>query len=137
MNALDHLTRYLDNLGGYVDALLQDAPPSVSTSTSHMQSTYRRECTVQKTKDLVKIKVAVPGCTPKDIKVSLARGILKVTYSPLMGALGGDPTHKFQVNPKVTMSDITATVREGLLTIEIKSDEIPESPAGEVPVKQG
>ena len=89
---------------------------------------------IEKGKDQVTIFVEVPGCASKDVKVALAESIVTVEAS---SPLGGTRTFKFRIGSKIDISDIAATVKDGLLTLVVKRDEQPAPPSGSVKVTQG
>jgi len=94
--------------------------------------------TVTKAKDGVVIVVEVPGLTHKDIEVTLADAIITVVGKG--EPVKGQQVHiekKFRVNAKTDMSDIVATVKNGLLTITVKRDKQPDLPKGKVTVGKG
>lgn len=90
----------------------------------------RPGCKVEKVKGQTTILVEVPGCSPQDVQVHLADGIVTVKAP----TLNGDRVYQFRVGVKVDASDITATVKDGLLTLLIKRDQQPAPPSGTVKV---
>jgi len=136
------VTRYLDGIGrrmdrifGEMDTLFAEAFDGVALPAG--LTPYQ----VTKTKDGVTIIVGVPGCTIKDVQVTLADGIISVqAENPLarIAAHQGDvslrKTYQFRVGHKVNVVDIDAKVANGLLTIEVKGQAQQAAPSGAVKV---
>lgn len=88
---------------------------------------------IEKGKGQTTIKVEVPGCSPDKVQINLADGIVTVKAA----VLNGERTYPFRVGPKVDSSDISAIVRDGLLTLVVKRDQQPAPPSGTVKVTLG
>ena len=91
--------------------------------------------TVERQKNSVVIRVDVPGRSHKDIDLTLNDAIIKVVAKKT--ATRAEVTRRFRVNRRTDMSDITATVKNGLLTVTVVRDDQPASPAGTVQVSKG
>jgi HSP20 family molecular chaperone IbpA len=129
---MSDLSRLFDRMGHRFDQMFDDLDTMLDEVSSvrvssNMSTTYE----VVKRANGVTIKVGVPGCTDKDVQVTLNDGIIAVVAQTLGIARG------FRVGYKVKVTDITATVTNGLLTIEVKRQEQPAGPSGAVKVTQG
>lgn len=136
------VSRFLDGVGRRMDRIFADMDSVFDevfdgTLPTALSTPYQ----VTKTKDGVTILVGVPGCTLKDVQVSLANGILTVTAeNPLarISAHQGDgslkKTYQFRVGAKVNTVDIAAKVANGLLTIEVQGQAQATAPSGAVKV---
>lgn len=79
------------------------------------------------------IYVEVPGCGPRDVTVTLEKGIIKVQAQTALSA----KTLQFRVGGWIDVGDITAVVKNGLLTLTAKADQQSAPPQGTVHVTQG
>lgn len=135
---LDNMGRRMDRMFENMDTLFDEVfPESFSTAPA---TSYR----VTKGKNQVTIQVAVPGCTDKDVQVSLADGIISVVaenplahIAPHRGDGSLKKEYQFRVGHKVNVIDIAAKVTHGLLTIEVKGQIQPTPPSGSVKVTKG
>jgi len=107
---------------------------SYSTDALTRSTRYR----VDKTKDGVVITIEVPGLTHKDVGITLENGVLHIVARGSQSK-GHDFefNEQFRVNRNIDMSNIGASVKNGLLVVTLKRDDIPASPKGTVPVSPG
>lgn len=85
---------------------------------------------VEKARTQTTIVVEVPGLAPEDIRVELSDSILTVSAKSYR-------TLRFRVDPRLNVSNITATVQPGLLTVVAKANEQSPLLRGSVPVSWG
>ena len=78
------------------------------------------------------IDIGVPGCTSNDIELDLEDAILSVT---IKSGFRPGLVKQFKVNDKTDVGDIKATVKNGLLTIIVSRDDIPDLPKGKITVQ--
>lgn len=123
----EQVEREFEEMGAVLDREFADLGEKVVVTPA------RAAFTIEKVPGKTTIKVEVPGCSPQDVRIDLADGIVTVKAP----ALSGDRTYQFRVGPKVDSSDITATVKDGLLTLVVKRDQQPAPPSGSVKVTQG
>ncbi len=131
---------WVDRLGDSLDAMGDSLEASFGDffNDAGRFTLTRNRCNVQKGKDVTVITVEVPGMSHKDITIKLANTTLSVVgkIEPSKGHVIAIE-NKFRVSPEIDMSDIKATVKNGLLTITIKRDDVPDAPKGTVNVTKG
>ena len=128
-----------DSMGRGIDKLFKDAEVLMDSVFKDMTSPvgestlskWRKSAWVDKTKEKVHIFVEVPGCAASDLSIDLADSILTVTANSAWEA----QVHRFKVDRSLTVAGITATVKNGLLTIVVQN-KASATPAGSVTVSQ-
>ena len=134
-----HLTRWgkkLDRIFEQVERDFEEMGAAFEREFADLDTTFknvvpaRAAFTIEKSPQKTTIKVEVPGCSPQDVRIDLADGIVTVKAP----SLNGERTYQFRVGPKVDISDITATVKDGLLILVVKRDQQPAPPSGSVKV---
>lgn len=136
---MGHLTRWgrkLDRLFERVEREFQEMEAAferefvVVGDTLEKVIPARPHFKVEKQPNLTTIRVEVPGCGPEEVKVTLAEGVVTVEARTQEMGLAS----RFRVGPKVEPSDITATVKHGILTLVIQRDQQASAPSGTVKV---
>ncbi|TMC01989.1 MAG: Hsp20/alpha crystallin family protein [Chloroflexi bacterium] len=110
-------------------------------------TTFRAPLDVQRTEGGYRLQAALPGFRPEDVEVTLERGTLTIaaTRSEDKEAeqgrylrrevFSGSYRRRLVVPPEVTAEDITATLENGVLTVDVEhtpanqSVRIPVAPA--------
>jgi HSP20 family molecular chaperone IbpA len=96
---MNHMTKrhdiFSDLFGGTWDSLFQNFDTAAYTDTS--------------------FEIDVPGCTREDIELSLADTILSITWK----RRGQEYTRRFRVSREVEADKVTATVKDGVLTVQL------------------
>lgn len=136
--------RLFDRLGVAMDEVFEQVDArmdSIFAEGAGPDNKVRQRFTnvfVRKGKNKVIITMDVPGLTADDIQLSLERTVLTVAVqgSPMKGRTI-DVIKRFRVNPMTDLSDISASVKNGMLTIKVQRDQIASAPTGNIPVQQG
>jgi HSP20 family protein len=107
-------------------------------------TTFRAPLDVQRTEGGYRLQAALPGFKPEDVDVTLEQGTLTITArrsedeETRQGrylrreVFSGSYRRRLALPAEVTAEDITATLENGVLTVDVK--HAPESRAVKIPV---
>ena len=138
------INRFFDRMGRRMDEMFESMDLWMdSMLPEHHERDFEMRRTVstvhvRKGKNKVVITIDVPGLTAKNITITLQDGILAVQAKgrPSKGRII-NIERKFQVAPSTDISDVAASVKNGMLTIKVERDEVPEKPKGVIKVNEG
>ena len=91
---------------------------------------------IEKAPGKVTLTIGTPGCRIEDIKVSLQDMVLTIKFPDTIRGGSATERRRLKVNRDVGVDNITARVKDGLLTVIIRQNET-APPSGVIPVLPG
>lgn len=134
----DNLGRNIDRVFERADALLDEVFSQVELDVESTPPGNRHH--VKAGKEKVEIYIEVPGLSPEQVAVRLEGNLLVVEAkaADLVPGRKFEMLRRFRVNPHVRSEHITASVKNGLLTIIVTPPPKPPKTEGTtIPVSPG